>query len=69
MRLPQLFNREKSSAARRERQDELDRVLTEGLRVLSKLFGTMADKVERQRLERKGFESQGAFLERHDSKR
>jgi uncharacterized Zn finger protein len=68
MRLPLLFRRENSSAARRERQARLERALTDGLRRLSEVLRTMADLIESRRLERRGYEPQERFLERIDRK-
>ena len=68
MRFPLLrfLSKENSSAARRERQEQLERLLTEGLRTLSGLLKSAADNLERQRLERSGYEKQDKFLKRHD---
>lgn len=68
MRLPVLFRRERSEAARRERQEELDRLLTEGLRTLSGLLARLADHVEQQRLARRGYAEQERFLAREEKK-
>lgn len=70
MRFPllKLFRRENTSAAARERQDQLERLLSQGLRTLSALLKTAADQVEAKRLERSGYERQEKFLERHDPK-
>ncbi len=68
MKLPALFNREKSTAARRERQAEVERLLTDGLRTLSGLFNVLADRLEKQRLERDGYEKPGSFLKRDDKR-
>jgi hypothetical protein len=68
MRFP-LFNflrRENSSAARREREQQIERMFTQGLRTLADLLKQAADRLERQRLERSGYEDQGKFLKRHD---
>lgn len=64
MRLPLLFRRENSSAAQRERVDQVERALTEGLRRLSAIFKQAADVIEARRLERGGYEQQERFLER-----
>lgn len=64
MRLPPLFRRENSSAARRERADQVERAVTEGLRQLADLFKKAADLIEARRLERGGYEQQEQFLER-----
>ena len=68
MKFPLLkfLRKENSSAARRERQEQLERLLTEGLRTLSGMLKSAADNLERQRLERSGYESQDKFLKRHD---
>ena len=70
MRFPLLkfFKRENSTAARRERQEQLERLFTEGLRTVSTLLTKAADNLEKQRLERSGYETQGKFLKRHDDK-
>lgn len=69
MRLPLLFRRENSSAARRERQAKLERALTEGLRRLSDVLKSTADLIEARRLERRGYEQQERFLERTEKER
>ena len=68
MRFPLLkyLRRENSTAARRERQQQIERLFTEGLRTLSTLLKTAADRLEKQRLERSGYETQDKFLKRHD---
>ena len=66
MRLPQLFRRENSSAARQERQARLERALTEGLRRLSHVLEQAADLIEKQRLSRSGYETKKDFLQRLD---
>jgi hypothetical protein len=68
MRFPllKLFRKENSSAARRERQEQLERLLTDGLRTLSGMLKSAADNLEKQRLERSGYERQDKFLKRHD---
>lgn len=68
MRLPPLFSRENSPAARREREAQLERRLTNGLRRLSEVLRLMADRIEARRLERRGFETQERFLERTDKR-
>jgi hypothetical protein len=67
MRLPQLFRRENSAAAKRERQRRLERALTEGLRRLSDVLKEAADLIEKQRLAREGYETKQPFLERTDA--
>jgi hypothetical protein len=69
MKFPLFFRREQSDAARRERQEQLERRLTQGLRAMSTLLQKLADNLEAQRLHRSGHEEQDRFLERHkDSK-
>lgn len=72
MRFPLLFRkdrpREKSPAAQRERQDALERRVTQGLRTISELLTRMANNLESQRLARSGYEKQERFLERDKSK-
>lgn len=65
MKFPLFFRREQSDAARRERQDQMERKVTAGLRTLSGLLTKLADNLEAQRLHRAGHEEQGRFLERH----
>jgi hypothetical protein len=59
---------EKSTAARREREDALARALTQSLRTLSTLLTGLADRVEKERLERSGYHPPERFLERTDRK-
>ncbi|MDX2010193.1 MAG: hypothetical protein SFW67_08390 [Myxococcaceae bacterium] len=66
MRLPQLFRRENSSAARRERQAQVERAITDGLRRLSDVLKQAADLIEKQRLSRSGYETKQDFLQRLD---
>jgi uncharacterized protein (DUF1778 family) len=66
MRLPQLFRRENSSAAQRERQAQVERALTDGLRRLSQVLQQAADLIEKQRLGREGYETKKDFLQRLD---
>lgn len=70
MRFPllKLLRRENSSAARRERQDQIERMFTESLRVLSTMLKSAADNLERKRLDRAGYEPQDKFLKRQDPK-
>lgn len=69
MRLPLLFRRENSTAAQAERQARLERVVTDGLRRLAVVLSDLANHVERQRLEREGYETKKQFLERTETKR
>ena len=66
MRFP-LFRKENSTAAQRERQEQMEKLLADGLRNLSSVLTKLADLVERQRLSRAGFEKPDKFLQRHDS--
>ena len=68
MRLPAIFNRDKSIAAQKDRSDAVDKMLTETLRTVAGMFTKMADLIERQRLERSGYEEQEKFLQRTDKK-
>lgn len=63
MRLP-LFRREDTRAARAEREDQLQRRLVNGLRVLASTLERAADVVEKFRLARKGYAPQEQWLER-----
>jgi hypothetical protein len=58
------FNKENSSVARRERQEQIERALAQGFRHLSDILKKAADLIEAQRLERGGYEKQEKFLER-----
>ncbi len=64
MRFPFPFRRENSSAARLEREEQLQKALSEGLRTLGVMFSRAADFIEKKRLERQGYDKQGRFLER-----
>lgn len=59
-----IFRKENSSAARREREEQIEKALANGLRVLSDLFKKSAELIEARRLERSGYEKQEKFLER-----
>lgn len=59
-----LFRREKSAAARREREERFEKAVVEGFRTLSDLLKVAADAIEAKRLERQGFDKQEKFLER-----
>lgn len=69
MRLPLPFRRESSSAAKAERQERLERAMTDGLRRLADLLQDVATRIEQQRLSRRGTDARPHFLERTDSKR
>ncbi len=64
MRLPFPFRKENSSVARREREEQLQKAVAEGLRTLGQMMQRAADLIEKKRLERQGYEKQGRFLER-----
>ena len=64
MRLPLPFRRENSSAAQREREAAVEKVVTEGLRSLATLLQSLAGHIEKRRLERDGYEKQDTYLER-----
>lgn len=63
MRL-RLFRTETSAVARREQVERVEKAVAEGFRQLSVLLRQAAELIEARRLERKGYESQGTFLER-----
>ena len=63
MKFP-LFSEAKSASAIRNSEDRAERLLAEGLRLLSQFCSKMADYIEAQRLARAGYEKQGKFLER-----
>ncbi|MBL8922985.1 MAG: hypothetical protein JNJ54_29315 [Myxococcaceae bacterium] len=69
MRLPLLFRRENSAAAKAERQARLERALTEGLRKLATALTDAANLIEKQRLSREGYQTKQDFLTRSDPKR
>lgn len=69
MRLPLLFRRENSSAARAERQARVERAVTDGLRKLATVLKETADLIEKQRLARRGYETKEGYLERTEPKR
>ena len=64
MRLPSPFRKENSSAARLEREEQLQKAVSEGLRTLGLMLSRAADFIEKKRLERQGYDKQGRFLER-----
>ncbi len=59
-----IFRSETSAAAQRERRERVERAMSEGFRVLSKLFERAARRIDDQRLQRSGYEKQEQFLER-----
>ncbi|MBL8955864.1 MAG: hypothetical protein JNK82_34135 [Myxococcaceae bacterium] len=62
-----LFKRESSDAARRERLEEIERQLTQSLRTIGTAFTSLANMIEQRRLQRAGYEKQERFLQRTDS--
>jgi hypothetical protein len=62
------LRRENSSAARREREDQIAKAVTDGLRTLSMMLKELADRVEKQRLDKKNYHPQERYLERTDRK-
>jgi hypothetical protein len=67
MKLPDLLRREKQDGRALGAQDQAERLLVESFRFLSQLCSRVADLIETQRLERRGFDPQGKWLERLDS--
>lgn len=63
------LKRENSSAARREREDQIAKAVTDGLRTLSTMLKALADRVEKQRLDRSGYHPQERFLKRTDDRK
>lgn len=62
-----LFRRTPKGLTRPETpQADVEKVLADGFRVLSKLCGKLAEMLDAQRLERGGYRDQGKFLERLD---
>lgn len=66
MRLPALFQKDRSVQAVKDAQDRTDKILVETFRLLGQVCGKMADLIEAQRLSRNGFEKQERYLERID---
>lgn len=64
MRLPLLFRRENSQAARQARQDEVEKALTDSLRRLSEVFKQAAEFLEARRLKKGGYTAPHTYLER-----
>ncbi len=65
MKLPQLFRRERT-LAKVDAQDQAERLLAESLRMLGQVCTKVADLVEAQRLERRGYSQQLHSLRRLD---
>lgn len=59
-----IFSKENSAAARREREEQIERALITGFRRLSSFLKRAADAIEAKRLERSGYDKQEKFLER-----
>lgn len=68
MRLPAFLRRENSIAARNERSDAVEKMVSRSLRGMASLLTRAAELVEKQRLQRAGYTEQGRFLERTDKK-
>lgn len=66
MRLPALFQKDRSVQAVKEAQDRTDKLLADTFRLLGQVCGKMADLIEAQRLSRNGYEKQERYLERID---
>lgn len=58
------FSKESNSIARRERQEQLERSMADGLRAMASLFQKVAERIEARRLSRNGYREQNGFLER-----
>ena len=69
MGLLSIFKKENSRAALRERQNQVEKLLAESLRMLGQVCGKLADVVDSQRLQRNGYEKQERYLERLDEKK
>ncbi len=65
MKLPLLFRRERT-LAKVDAQDQAERLLAESLRMLGQVCTKVADLVEAQRLERRGYSEQLHSLRRLD---
>lgn len=66
MKFPQLFKRGKGGVSVQPTQDRAQKAFVDSLRALSRVFSKLADLVEKQRLERAGYEQQDKYLERLD---
>jgi hypothetical protein len=65
-----LFSKKHSVLARTtDRQAELERLLAQSFRALGQLMSRMADLIDHDRLQRKGYGEQERFLERIDRDR
>jgi hypothetical protein len=68
MKLPDLFNRNRTSIVHPDAQDRAERILAESFRLLGQLCGKVADLIETQRLSRAGYEDPQRYVERIESK-
>jgi hypothetical protein len=64
MKFPLFFQRDRSPAAQRDRQEHAEKLIAESLRLLGQICGKLADAVDAQRLTRAGYEEPGKFLKR-----
>lgn len=67
MKLSELFRRPNPDLSR-VGQDQAEKLLADSFRTLGEVCGRLADFIDRQRLSKAGFETQGKFLERLDRK-
>jgi len=58
------FKKENSDAAKREREEKIEKALAQGFRALAEIFKKSAELIEARRLEKGGYEKQEKFLER-----
>ncbi|CAM4050167.1 hypothetical protein G4177_05580 [Corallococcus sp. ZKHCc1 1396] len=65
MKLPLLFRRDRPTIASANAQEHAERVIAESLRVLGQVCTKVADAIEAQRLERKGY-AHNSYLRRMD---
>jgi ribose 1,5-bisphosphokinase PhnN len=65
MKLPLLFRRDRT-LAKADAQDQAEKLLAESLRTLGQVCSKVADFIEAQRLERRGYSQQNDFLHRLD---
>ena len=68
MKLPSLFNRKKTAIANKA-QNQSEKMLADLFRTLGDICTRLADVIEKQRLEREGYEKQDKFLERLDKQK
>lgn len=67
MKLGDLFRRPNPDLSR-VGQDQAEKLLADGFRTLGMVCGRLADFIDKQRLAKAGYETQGKFLERLDPK-